>query len=102
ARQGRRVAPGRARDLMDLVPLLAPFAGVGRVGEPAVIEPPDALEARAHHAADPDRRPSRTVRPRAEHGVFHDPAAVPGDRLATPQFPAEAQPFEHAADPPFE
>src|SRR5207247_5746291 len=83
---------------VGLAPLLAPLARIGRIGEPAVIEPSDPFEALAHHAPDPDRRPARTVRRRAERGLLHDPAAVPVDRLAGPQLARQAQPFEHAAD----
>src|SRR5205085_824399 len=84
AGQLRRVASRLARDLMDLPPLLAPLAWIGRVREPTVIEPPDPLETGAHHAANPDRRPARTVRPRAKRRFFHHPAAVPVDRLSAP------------------
>src|ERR1051326_6082254 len=99
AGQLRRVAPGLARKLVDLPPLLAPFPRIGRIREPAVIEPPDAFEAGAHHAPNPDRRSAGTVRGRAEHRLFHDPTAVPIDRLAAPQFPAEAPALHPAAAP---
>src|SRR5258708_28629799 len=45
AGQRRRIAPGLARDLVDLPPLLAPLAGIGRIGEPAIIAPPNPFEA---------------------------------------------------------
>ena len=78
AGQGRRVAAGLARDLVDLAPLLAPLAGIGGIGEPAIVEPPDPFEAGSHHAADPDRRTAGAMRHWPEHGGFHEAAIGAG------------------------
>src|SRR5262249_24260607 len=59
------VAPGRARDVLDLAPLAAPLRGVGRDRHPAVEIAAGTLDARGERPADPQRRTAGTMRRRA-------------------------------------
>src|SRR4051794_16265351 len=79
------VAPGVAGVIMESVQHRARLVVRRAQGEPAVADPPDALEGRLGHAADPDR--DRALdRQRVDPGVVDRvPAPLEGDRRVRPE-----------------